>query len=307
MNGDHCLLRHLSYFNLPCVPPAHQPMQKSLQRMEALLQAIRPLVANPDCHFGSAYCNGSVHLRRTNWLSYQWSLRGWEDPSSSHDCWLIGDGPYLEGHGRNLRECSGACLCPAYWISAASTLAGRKIWQVGTCHGAGKRPCQPNVRNSGDISVICSFLAWWRQWLQYLHLTWIEEMHERCIFCDFWMFLHVELFLQTFAWPCMSWRVFWSIWRRTRHVFEVKFVFTISRGFCWIDDEIAEFTACMHSFASQETSSTESFQGDKKSHTTCMYPLCCVVEKSRWHVCRGFACFWVFVAGWRQYRWPYFV
>ena len=51
--------------------------------------------------------------------------------------------------------------------------------------------------------------------------------------------------------------------------------------FCWIEDKIAEFTACMHSFASQETSSTESFQGDKKSHITCMYPLCCVVEKSR--------------------------
>ena len=61
--------------------------------------------------------------------------------------------------------------------------------------------------------------------------------------------------------------------------------------FCWTEDEIAEFTACMHSFASQETSSTESFQGDKKSHITCMYPLCCVVEKSRCHVCRGFACF----------------
>ena len=47
----------------------------------------------------------------------------------------------------------------------------------------------------------------------------------------------------------------------------------------------------MHLFASQETSSAESFQGDNKSHITCMYLPCCVVEKSRCHVCRGFACF----------------
>ena len=35
----------------------------------------------------------------------------------------------------------------------------------------------------------------------------------------------------------------------------------------------------MHSFASQETSSTESFQSDKKSHITCMYLPCCVVKR----------------------------
>ena len=35
----------------------------------------------------------------------------------------------------------------------------------------------------------------------------------------------------------------------------------------------------MHLFASQETSSAESFQGDNKSHITCMYPLCCVVKR----------------------------
>ena len=55
---------------------------------------------------------GSVHLGRTNGLSHQWSLWGWENPRSCcHNCWLNGDGPNLKGHGRNQRECSSACLC----------------------------------------------------------------------------------------------------------------------------------------------------------------------------------------------------
>ena len=126
-------------------------------------------------------------------------------------------------------------------------------------------------------AVFTAYLNWGNAWT--MHFVWLLDV-SACgvVFTNFCTTLHVL-------------KSFWSIWRRTRHVFEVKFVFTISRCFCWIDDEIAEITACMHSFASQETSSTESFQGDKKSQTTCMYPLCCVVEKSRWHVCRGFACF----------------
>ena len=40
---------------------------------EALLQAIRPLVANPDCHFLAV-----LTVLGTNGLSHQWSLWGWE-------------------------------------------------------------------------------------------------------------------------------------------------------------------------------------------------------------------------------------
>ena len=61
--------------------------------------------------------------------------------------------------------------------------------------------------------------------------------------------------------------------------------------FCWIVCEIAEFNAWMHLFASQETSSAESFQGDNKSHYLHVPSLLCC-EKSRCHVCRGFVCFW---------------
>ena len=72
VNGDHCLLLQWSYFNLPCVLLAHWLAKGLTEEEEALLQAIRPLVTNPDCHFlGSADCVGSVHLGRTNGLSYQ--------------------------------------------------------------------------------------------------------------------------------------------------------------------------------------------------------------------------------------------
>ena len=78
----------------------------------------------------------------------------------------------------------------------------------------------------------------------------------------------------------MSGRVFWSTFEEEPDMFLRSSLFSRFHGdFCWIDDEIAEFDACMHSFASQETSSAESFQGDNKSHTTCMYPPCCGVKR----------------------------
>ena len=45
----------------------------------------------------------------------------------------------------------------------------------------------------------------------------------------------------------------------------------------------------MHLFASQETSSAESLQGDNKSHNIRTFLVGC--EKSRFHVCRGFRVF----------------
>ena len=91
---------------------------------------------------GGAYSIGPVHLRRTNGLSHQWSLWGPENPCGRcYDCWIIGDGSNTEGHGGNQGERSGACLRQAHWISPAPTLAGRKVWQTGGCHWAGKRTC----------------------------------------------------------------------------------------------------------------------------------------------------------------------
>ena len=47
---------------------------------------------------------------------------------------------------------------------------------------------------------------------------------------------------------------------------KLDFHWRFSWWFCWISCESVEFNAWIHLFASQETSSAESFQGDNKSH-----------------------------------------
>ena len=91
--------------------------EKELTEEEgALLQAIRPLVRNPDCHFLAVLTAlGAVHLRRKNRLPHQWSLWGWEKPGGCrNDCRLTRYGPDAQGHGGYQRECSGTCLCQAH-------------------------------------------------------------------------------------------------------------------------------------------------------------------------------------------------
>ena len=136
-----------------------------------------------------------------------------------------------ESRAETIKPPVGSVPCPLHQKCQYCTFPCCRCDTLHVLHHVNSMSLVALLRNSGDTSVICSFLALWRQWLQYLQFTWIEEMHERCILCDFWMFLHVELFQRTFAWPCMSGRVFGRFWRRTRHVFEVKFVLTISLYF----------------------------------------------------------------------------
>ena len=126
-------------------------------------------------------------------------------------------------------------------------------------------------------AVFTVYLNWGNAWT--MHFVWLLDV-SACgvVFTNFCMTLHVL-------------KSFWSIWKKNKTCFWGQVCFHDFTLLCWIVGEIAEFVARMHSFASQETSSTESFQGDNKSHITCMYLPCCVVEKSRCHVCRGFACF----------------
>ena len=99
---------------------------------------------------------------------------------------------------------------------------------------------QKGVWNFAGMSVNCSLPMSWRWWLHGLQLMWLVDMHGWYISGIVWMFLLVGWFLQTFAWPCMSGRAFRRFWKKTRHVFEVKFVFTISR---YLLDGFGEFDA----------------------------------------------------------------
>ena len=75
---------------------------------EALLQAIRPLVANPDCHFLAVLTTlvQSILERRTDCPSGVFGAGKTRAAAA-----MIAA---LEGHGRNQRECGGACLRQAY-------------------------------------------------------------------------------------------------------------------------------------------------------------------------------------------------
>ena len=86
--------------------------EKGLTEEEgALLQAIRPLVTNPDCHFLAVL----TALGRKNRLPHQWSLWGGENPCGCcNDWWLTCHGSGAQGHGGCQRECSGTCLCQAH-------------------------------------------------------------------------------------------------------------------------------------------------------------------------------------------------
>ena len=59
----------------------------------------------------------------------------------------------------------------------------------------------------------------------------------------FWHCLDVSACGVVFTNFCMTlhvWKSFWKIWKKTRHVFEVEFVFTISR---YLLDGFGEFDA----------------------------------------------------------------
>ena len=81
---------------------------------DALRQAIRPLVMNPDCHFLAVLTVlvQSILEGRTDCpISGVFGAGKTRAAAAMIAGLLISDGPHLEGHGRHQRECGGACLC----------------------------------------------------------------------------------------------------------------------------------------------------------------------------------------------------
>ena len=82
----------------------------------ALLQAIRPLVTNPDCHFLAVLTVlvQSILEGRTDCPISGVFGAGKNPCGRCHDCWINGDGSNIEGHGGDQGECSGTCLRQAH-------------------------------------------------------------------------------------------------------------------------------------------------------------------------------------------------